>query len=47
VFQQDESDASTAAAPAAPVAEPVVTSKPKKAVPATDVSDVLKEWTKK
>ena len=47
VFQQDESDASTAAAPAAPVAEPVVTSKPKKAAPATDVSDVLKEWTKK
>lgn len=50
VYQQDEGEAPAApAAPAiaAPVAEPVVTSKPKKAAQAADVSDVLKEWTKK
>jgi len=42
VYQQDEGEA-----PAAPVAEPVVTSKPKKPAQAADVADVLKEWTKK
>ena len=42
VYQQDEGEA-----PAAPVAEPIVTSKPKKSAQAADVSDVLKEWTKK
>lgn len=45
VFQQDEGEAAAASPP--PVAEPVVTSKAKKVSPATDVSDVLKEWTKK
>jgi hypothetical protein len=47
VYQQDEGDAP--AAPEAPVAvaEPVVTSKPKKPAQSADVADVLKEWTKK
>ena len=48
VYQQDEAEAPAApAAPAAPIAEPVMVTKPKKAGQATDVSDVLKEWTKK
>lgn len=48
VYQQDEGEAPAApAAPEAPIAEPVVVSKPKKAGQQTDVSDVLKEWTKK
>ena len=56
VYQQDEGESAAPAAPAAPVAkaaaeeasaEPVVTSKPKKAAAASDVSDVLKQWTKK
>jgi hypothetical protein len=41
VYQQDEGDAP------APAAEPVMTSKPKKASQSSDVADVLKEWTKK
>lgn len=47
VYQQDEGEAPAAAAAPAAIAEPVVTSKPKKAGQQTDVSDVLKEWTKK
>jgi hypothetical protein len=48
VYQQDEGN--SAAAPSAPaIVEPVVASKPKKPTQAgaTDVADVLKEWTKK
>lgn len=45
VYQQDEGDTPVVSAP---IPDPVVTSKPKKAATASaDVSDVLKEWTKK
>ena len=48
VYQQDEGDAPAAPTASAAIPDPVVTSKPKKAATAsTDVSDVLKEWTKK
>ena len=46
VYQSDEGEASTEAAPAAPAAQ--VVKQAKKAAPASaDVADVLKEWTKK
>lgn len=45
VYQQDEGDAPAPATE--PVAEPVMTSKPKKASQSSDVADILKEWTKK
>jgi UDP-N-acetylmuramyl pentapeptide synthase len=47
VYQQDEGEAPAAPQASVAVAEPVMTSKPKKAAQAADVADVLKEWTKK
>jgi hypothetical protein len=48
VYQQDEGEAPAAqVAPSVAAPEPTVVSKPKKTGQQTDVSDVLKEWTKK